>query len=112
MKYNIFKIVLLSVSIILFFFGVVKYNNQSNKNTFGLQAETIKIEEGYGYQITNNNIVLIRQEYVPAIQGKKVFLNTRDAKRVANLVMCKLTNKENPVVHIEELDSLNIALIN
>ena len=112
MIYNIFKIVLLSAFIFLFVFGAVKYINNSGNHTLGLQVHTIKMKEGYGYQITNNNIVLIRQEYIPAVEGKKVFSNVKDAKRVANLVMSKLTNKEDPVVYIKELKSLNIASIN
>ncbi len=112
MKYNIFKIALFTFTLMLFVFGLVKYTNTYNNNLIGLESNAIRIHNGYGYQITSQEKVLIRQEYIPALPGRKVFANEKDAKSVANLVIHKLLNKQSPVVYIKELDSLRIVTLN
>ena len=43
--------------------------------------EIIEVNGGYGYQISHNNHITIFQPFIPAISGKKPFMEKEDAKR-------------------------------
>ena len=75
-----------------------------------LIAETFKSEEGFGYKITRHEKILIQQRYIPAIEKKAVFCSEEDAKKIANLVIEKITLKLNPAISKEELKNTGIAL--
>lgn len=72
------------------------------------EVEVIAVENGYGYQIVYGSTVIVRQEFIPVIQGRKPFASAREAKEVANLVKNKLVNNENPGISIMELEALQI----
>ena len=74
------------------------------------ETEVFSIENGYGYQIKYNAKLLIKQNYIPAINLNKTFCTAEDADRVARLVSQKLYNKENPQITLENLNQLNVNL--
>ena len=49
--------------------------------------EIIEVNGGYGYQISHNNHITIFQPFIPAISGKKPFMEKEDAKKVGKLVI-------------------------
>lgn len=69
-----------------------------------------KSNNGYGYSVSYNDKLLIKQDYIPCIENNHPFCNYKDAQKVANLVVEKLNEKENPKVTISELNVLNIQL--
>ena len=73
------------------------------------KTEVFKVENGFGYQISYNSKLLIKQEYIPAVQLNKTFCTEQDANLVAQLVSKKLYNKENPQITLENLNHLNIV---
>ena len=77
-----------------------------------LHSEILNLENGYGYQIELGNKVLIRQEYIPVLRGKKPFATAQDAKLTANKIISKLHNKESPVLTLSELKELQIMKFN
>ena len=82
--------------------------NSKTQNPY--KTEVFEIEGGFGYRITYNSKLLIKQDNIPAIQYNKIFCSQEDAEKVANLVAEKLYNKEGPRVTLENLNSLNINL--
>ena len=70
-----------------------------------------EINNGYGYSISYNDKLLIKQDLIPAIQNNQAFCNFDDAQKVADLVKEKLKRKENPKISLIELKQLNIQLI-
>ncbi|WP_405295270.1 DUF4907 domain-containing protein [Algibacter sp. Ld11] len=74
------------------------------------KTEVFKVKNGFGYQINYNSKLLIKQDYIPAIESNQTFCTIEDANRVAHLVSTKLFNKENPKITLENLNQLNIAL--
>ncbi|SMC51879.1 DUF4907 domain-containing protein [Cellulophaga tyrosinoxydans] len=75
-----------------------------------LYSEVFNVGNGYGYYIKTYDKTLIKQNFIPAIQGEKSFVTKKDAQKVANLVMEKITENESPVVTVNELNNLNIRM--
>nr|WP_299175679.1 DUF4907 domain-containing protein [uncultured Allomuricauda sp.] len=73
-----------------------------------IHAEIITVEHGYGYQILIGEKLLVKQQFIPAINGEVAFQTRNDAKKVADLVKTKLINRLNPEVSLEDLVNLNI----
>ena len=75
-----------------------------------LEAHVISINDRYGYEISRDNRVLIRQTYIPAVGGKRSFETSKEAEQVAKLVKQKLLKGLSPVISIDELKALNISI--
>lgn len=64
---------------------------------------------GYGYTISTDEGVLIRQPHLPAVSGKAAFTRAEDARRVAELVVRKMkAGVYPPSVTPEDLDTMGI----
>ncbi len=72
--------------------------------------EVISVEGGgYGYDIYMDGKKLIHQPNIPAIAGVAGFRKKEDSKRVAELVIRKLKNREMPpAITPEELRQLKV----
>ncbi|MFY7963712.1 MAG: DUF4907 domain-containing protein [Chitinophagaceae bacterium] len=96
---------LLLIAIVFFIF-----KNAAKQNEV-IQIKTFAINNGWGYDIHINNKIYIHQEIIPAIEGRKSFVNKEDAEKVGQLVVNKIKAKKGgglPQITIKELDSLNI----
>lgn len=74
---------------------------------------TYKIVEGenhtFGYEISSQGTVLVRQPFIPAVAGKQGFVSKEEAESVAKLIVQKVEkNIIPPAISIKELDSLKI----
>ena len=74
------------------------------------KSSVYKTDNGYGYSITYNGKVLIKQDYIPAIQNTQTFCTYDDALHVSNLVKEKLYKNKNPKISLLELKQLKICL--
>lgn len=101
-------IILLLLFIGLLFYGITKLGSKEKK--LGFKSEVISVKDGFGYQILNADKILIKQDFIPAVQGKKPFMTAKDAKLIGELVVHKLSNGESPVIYLEEIESFNIEL--
>ena len=72
--------------------------------------EIIEVNGGYGYQISHNNHITIFQPFIPAISGKKPFMEKEDAKKVGKLVMRRMKTGENYTVTRHDLENLGIKI--
>ncbi len=78
-------------------------------NSKGYALELNKTEqETWCYSIKYNKQVIIRQEYIPGLQGNIPFESKNDAQKTGLLVLKKLKNNENPACSITELKQLGI----
>jgi hypothetical protein len=66
--------------------------------------------KNYGYTISFNQKVIIRQERIPALEGEVTFKDSIDALKVMDLVIEKLNKGKNPAVNKSELRKLNIKI--
>lgn len=108
-KMNKYKYyLLLALGIVLISFIFIKSDFFSKKDDF--KTLVYKTETGFGYSISYNSKLLIKQDYIPAIQSEKSFFNFEDAQKAASLVIEKLNRKENPKLSLLELNELGIQL--
>tara|TARA_R110000868_G_scaffold95687_1_gene262989 strand:- start:1483 stop:1845 length:363 start_codon:yes stop_codon:yes gene_type:complete len=111
-KYIVFFVIILSIAVV----GLIvlktyigsKTDIRSKKDT--IEALVFKTKTGFGYSISYNNKVLIKQDYIPAIQYNQAFCNFEDAQKVADLVKEKLNRNENPKISLIELKNLEVQL--
>jgi len=94
------------------FLKFTDYSFDTTKSKIPLHSEIYKVGDGYGYQIELEDRVLIKQEYIPILEGKRPFTTAEDAERTANKVISKLLKKESPILTISELKELQIPEFN
>lgn len=80
----------------------------AKKGMVPINGSTFKTGNGWGYSITVDNKLFIKQTQIPAIQGNKSFATEEDAAKVAELVIKKIAKNETPAVTKEELKQLGI----
>lgn len=90
------------------FLGFSIYTIGGTESKGLLRSEILNLENGYGYEIKLDDQVLIRQEYIPVLPGKKPFATAEDAQRTAEKIIRKLQNREDPILTFSELKELQI----
>jgi hypothetical protein len=89
-------------------FSVLLLCSCSTHKDADIRGEVYKSDNGYGYYIFAKNKLLVKQDFIPALQGEKKFCDSTDAAKVSRLVIHKINSKKMPAITIKELDSLNI----
>jgi len=101
------KFVIVIVPVLLFLLGVYLWRDSYSTGEF--ETRVYEVNNGYGYNIkTSNGQIIIKQDYIPAIQYKKAFNSREDAERVAFAIAEKLKRNENPKISISELKMMGI----
>lgn len=108
MKVKNIIIILIVLSVLLIGFIVTRTTVTNETKPF--KTLVYKLNDGYGYSISYNDILFIKQDYIPTIQNNQSFCTYHDAEAVANLVLEKLIKKENPSITNSELKQLGIKL--
>ncbi len=109
---NALRIVTLLIIVFGAFYALFNYaSHNKNQRDSQLYAKIVEVDHGYGYHILIGKKLLVKQEFIPAVAGEIPFHTPKDAKKVADLVKEKLTNKSNPEVSLEELTNLNIITL-
>ena len=72
-------------------------------------AESYPLENGWGYRINKDHVIIIEQKHIPAINKIVCFSSREQAQQVADLVIKKIKKGIfPPAITIAELDSLKI----
>jgi hypothetical protein len=102
--YSLLAIAALLISFAVIFFS--RYRERSQK--IFIYAEPAQTVYGWGYNIVAADKVHIKQEYMPAVPGKRGFKSAADAMLVGNLVVKKITENKMPTITLHELDSMGL----
>jgi Domain of unknown function (DUF4907) len=102
--YSLIAIAALLISFAVIFFS--KYKEQHQK--VFVYAEPVQTVYGWGYNIIAGGKVHIKQEYMPAVPGKRGFRSAADAMLIGNLVVEKITESKMPTITLHELDSMGL----
>jgi hypothetical protein len=70
----------------------------------------MKVTNGWGYQITNNDILIIKQSIIPVISNSKSFKTEKEALAVGQLVVKKLNANNSPTITKNDLILLKIKM--
>jgi hypothetical protein len=80
----------------------------NTKKTNALQSTVYRTGTGFGYSISVKEKLLIKQDFIPGIQGNTAFCDSLDAVKVSNCVLEKIKQKQMPVVTEDDLAALKI----
>lgn len=73
--------------------------------------EIISLQNGFGYQLFENNKLIIDQQTIPAVQGNKAFDTYESAEKCAMFCLDKIKKGIfPPTITEEELNQLGIKL--
>jgi hypothetical protein len=73
-----------------------------------VQVRAIQNTNGWGYEILTDGKVYIRQDFIPAIPGRRSFETKEQALAVGNKVLYKIEHQQMPVITPAELKEMNI----
>ncbi|PKD17629.1 hypothetical protein APR41_05305 [Salegentibacter salinarum] len=77
-------------------------------NNFSIAVH--RVNSGYGYTISEGAHLLIKQDFIPAIQNEIPFPNYDIARSSARLVVKKITRGQQPALTLEELQEIGLDL--
>lgn len=89
--------------------GTIFLINSCSKNEI-LNVQSLKTPTGWGYCITNNEKIIIKQTVIPVISENKSFKTEGEALKVGNLVLQKLKDDLSPTVTKKDLFLLAIKI--
>lgn len=98
------------MSILAVFLLFKNYKKREISSVPAINISIHEVDNGYGYNISSKNKILIRQNFIPVLETKQPFSNIGDAQSVANLVKKRIENKQNPRITKEDLNLLEISL--
>lgn len=99
---------LIAIAALLISFAVIFFMYRQRSQKVFIYAEPTQTVYGWGYNIIADDKVHIKQEYMPAVPGKRGFKSAADAMLVGNLVVKKITENKMPSVSLHELDSMGL----
>tara|TARA_R110002051_G_scaffold170579_1_gene241175 strand:- start:195 stop:542 length:348 start_codon:yes stop_codon:yes gene_type:complete len=112
-KFNIAKALTLGVLVVILSSGLFLLANTKLKSNSSLYTKVFVVGNGYGYKIVNSkDKILIKQNFIPALQGEYPFKTKNDAKLLAELVKKRLLKGKSPVISINDLSNLKIKNYN
>jgi len=80
----------------------------SCNRTESLNVQSLKTSTGWGYTITKDDKIIIKQTVIPVISDNKSFKTEDEALKVGNLVLQKLQHDLSPTVTKKDLFLLAI----
>jgi len=84
--------------------GVLLFVGCAGKGGKQVELQTFQSRDGWGYRIMMKKKVLISQPFVPAIDTIMAFPDEESARKVGQLVLKRIINKENFAVSKQEVE--------
>jgi hypothetical protein len=97
---------LFNLCIITFLLGLLLFIFCEKKENLKLQS--IKVNDGWGYVISSNKKIIIKQTVIPVISKYKSFQTEKEALTVGQLVLKKLETNLSPTITKNDLILLKI----
>ena len=94
----------------LFSLVLITIFNLSFKKTDQFRYKTIKVENGWMYEIYKEDKLIIKQNIIPVISDNKPFYSKEDASVIAELMIQKLKKHQIPSISLEEIKSKKIKI--
>ena len=75
-----------------------------------VQVRANQLKSGWGYEILTDGKTFIKQNFIPAVQGRHSFQTKEQALLVGHKVVDKIEHKLSPTITIDELKEMNITI--
>jgi outer membrane protein W len=102
----VFSLIMLLAGAGIFFYK--KGSGSSSNDLLNIKLTSVKLANGWGYDIKVGTDFAIHQDRIPTIPGNKAFVSEEDALRTGRLVVDKLQHRKPPMVTLQELKALEI----
>lgn len=79
-----------------------------NKDSMSIGAYAFKTTDGWGYSITVDDKLFIKQSTMPVVEGNRSFISESDALKVANEVIAKIKMHQKPTLQKADLQRLGV----
>ena len=92
--------------------GILLYKNYhttGSNDMLPVVLRSIRVNQGWGYEVLIDNKVYIHQDCIPAIPSFKAFHSERDALLVGNMVVDKIKHGHKPTITVQDLHTTRIA---
>jgi hypothetical protein len=99
---------ILNLCIITFLLGLLIFIFCQKKEN--LKVQSLKVNDGWGYSISNNKKIIIKQTVIPVISEYKSFKTEKEALTVGQLVLKKLETNLSPTITKNDLILLKIRI--
>jgi hypothetical protein len=99
---------ILNLCIITFLLGLLLFIFCERKENLKLQS--IRVNDGWGYTISNNEKIIIKQTVIPVISEYKSFKSEKEALTVGQLVLKKMETNLSPTITKNDLILLKIKI--
>jgi len=112
-KYLYLRFFLIILTAVLCIQGLVSiYHSDSTQTNIRATIKQDSTAQNWFYEVYRADRLIIKQEFIPGVQGRQFFQSKRDAEKIALLVVQKLEEGKLPSVHISELEEFNIKFKN
>ncbi|MDE3741142.1 DUF4907 domain-containing protein [Maribacter polysaccharolyticus] len=106
-------LVFFTITIVVTYFSMLLYRQvEMNKSDSSLELIVKETEHGWGYEILEDNKIIVIQEIIPGVIGNQYFKTKKDAKKIGLLVLTKLKNNKRPIITAEDLEENRIEYKN
>jgi hypothetical protein len=99
---------ILNLCIITFLLGLLIFIFCQKKEN--LKVQSLKVNDGWGYSISNNKKIIIKQTVIPVISEYKSFKTEKEALTIGRLVQKKLETNLSPTITKNDLILLKIRI--
>jgi hypothetical protein len=89
-------------------YSIYFFEYKSKRDYVFVQVRATALQSGWGYEILTDGKIFIKQDFIPAIQGRHEFQTKEQALQVANKVLYKIVHKQSPAITVDELIQMNI----
>jgi hypothetical protein len=101
------------VAMIMIVAGSIILVSKKNKSTgsndmLPVVVRSLKMPDGWGYEVLVNNKVYIRQDCIPAIPTYKRFRTEAEALQIADSVADKMKHGRKPAMTVQEINNAHI----
>lgn len=105
---SVFAVIVFGVLLVSYVF----YSNQQKTENFNTEFSLVVKEQGsfWFYEIYRKDTLIIRQEYIPVVEGMQKFKSKKDAEVLGNVVLQKLLKNEYPIITKDELINSDIEI--
>jgi len=97
-----------AIVVVFLIAAIVISKRKSPDDQLPVTLSAIQTPGGWGYQISVDGKVFIKQPYVPVVAGEESFKSKDEALTVGNLAVKKIVSGKTPVITKEELKALKI----
>lgn len=96
-------------SLFLLILGCKRSQTSDHKGQMFVQVEAIQnADKSWGYQISADHKVVIKQEFVPVVPQKMGFKTKEDALKTGQQVIQNLKKKNSPILDSADLEHLGV----